>query len=167
MVGSEKVRDTLTSVLEADRNPDGPLRQDNVFRYVQAGAEVSALLGRLQLPFTQADPGLDEDPWKARGLAPRELVTQLAVAKAQAEARAAREAAERLEQEAAAERARAAAEEDELKRKQEAAAAVGKAIAEKGTGAGVETVAFDRNGYLYHGRVKTLADAAREAGLKF
>ena len=51
--------------------------------------------------------------------------------------------------------------------KQEAAAAVGKAIAEKGTGAGVKTVAFDRNGYLYHGRVKTLADAAREAGLKF
>lgn len=51
--------------------------------------------------------------------------------------------------------------------KQEAAAAVGKAIAEKGATAGVETVAFDRNGYLYHGRVKTLADAAREAGLKF
>jgi len=51
--------------------------------------------------------------------------------------------------------------------KQEAAAAVGKAIAEKGASAGVETVAFDRNGYLYHGRVKTLADAAREAGLKF
>lgn len=51
--------------------------------------------------------------------------------------------------------------------KQEAAAAVGKAIAEKGVSAGVETVAFDRNGYLYHGRVKTLADAAREAGLKF
>lgn len=51
--------------------------------------------------------------------------------------------------------------------KQEAAAAVGKAIAEKGVNAGIETVAFDRNGYLYHGRVKTLADAAREAGLKF
>lgn len=51
--------------------------------------------------------------------------------------------------------------------KQGAAAAVGKAIAEKGSAAGVETVAFDRNGYLYHGRVKTLADAAREAGLKF
>lgn len=51
--------------------------------------------------------------------------------------------------------------------KQEAAAEVGKAIAEKGASAGVETVAFDRNGYLYHGRVKTLADAAREAGLKF
>jgi large subunit ribosomal protein L18 len=33
--------------------------------------------------------------------------------------------------------------------------------------AGVDTVAFDRNGYLYHGRVKVLADAAREAGLKF
>ena len=51
--------------------------------------------------------------------------------------------------------------------KQEAAAAVGKAIAEKGVNAGIETVAFDRNGYLYHGRVKTLADAAREVGLKF
>ena len=51
--------------------------------------------------------------------------------------------------------------------KQEAAAAVGKAIAEKGVNAGIETVAFDRNGYLYPGRVKTLADAATEAGLKF
>ena len=51
--------------------------------------------------------------------------------------------------------------------KQEAAASVGKAIAEKGASAGVESVAFDRNGYLYHGRIKTLADAAREAGLKF
>ena len=51
--------------------------------------------------------------------------------------------------------------------KQEAATAVGKSIAEKGVKAGVETVAFDRNGYLYHGRVKALADAAREAGLKF
>jgi len=49
----------------------------------------------------------------------------------------------------------------------EAAKAVGKSIAEKATKAGVETVAFDRNGYLYHGRVKVLADAAREAGLKF
>ena len=51
--------------------------------------------------------------------------------------------------------------------KAEASAAVGKSIAEKATKAGVETVAFDRNGYLYHGRVKVLADAAREAGLKF
>ena len=51
--------------------------------------------------------------------------------------------------------------------KQEAAAAVGKSIAELATKAGVETVAFDRNGYLYHGRVKVLAEAAREAGLKF
>jgi large subunit ribosomal protein L18 len=49
----------------------------------------------------------------------------------------------------------------------EAAAAVGKVIAEKATKAGLESVAFDRNGYLYHGRVKALADAAREAGLKF
>ena len=51
--------------------------------------------------------------------------------------------------------------------KAEAATVVGKTIAEKATKAGVETVAFDRNGYLYHGRVKVLADAAREAGLKF
>ena len=51
--------------------------------------------------------------------------------------------------------------------KVEAAAAVGKTIAEKAVKAGVETIAFDRNGYLYHGRVKVLADAARESGLKF
>ena len=51
--------------------------------------------------------------------------------------------------------------------KVEAAAAVGKSIAEKAVKAGVETIAFDRNGYLYHGRVKVLADAARESGLKF
>ena len=51
--------------------------------------------------------------------------------------------------------------------KTEASAAVGKAIAELATKAGLDTVAFDRNGYLYHGRVKVLADAAREAGLKF
>ena len=49
----------------------------------------------------------------------------------------------------------------------EVAAAVGKALAEKAVKAGIETVAFDRNGYLYHGRVKSLADGAREAGLKF
>ena len=49
----------------------------------------------------------------------------------------------------------------------EKAALVGKAIAEKATKAGVETIAFDRGGYLYHGRVKSLADGAREAGLKF
>jgi large subunit ribosomal protein L18 len=51
--------------------------------------------------------------------------------------------------------------------KQEAALAVGKSIADLAAKAGVETVAFDRNGYLYHGRVKVLAEAAREAGLKF
>ncbi|MEM1099799.1 MAG: 50S ribosomal protein L18 [Planctomycetota bacterium] len=49
----------------------------------------------------------------------------------------------------------------------EAAQQVGKAIAEKAKAAGVETVAFDRNGFRYHGRVKALADAAREGGLKF
>ncbi len=51
--------------------------------------------------------------------------------------------------------------------KAETAAAVGKAIAEKASKVGVETIAFDRNGYLYHGRVKVLADAVREGGLKF
>lgn len=49
----------------------------------------------------------------------------------------------------------------------EIAAQVGKAIAEKAIAAGLTTVVFDRNGYLYHGRVKSLADAAREGGLKF
>lgn len=48
-----------------------------------------------------------------------------------------------------------------------AAAAVGKALAEKAKSAGVESVAFDRSGFKYHGRVKALADAARESGLKF
>ncbi|MCH2490631.1 MAG: 50S ribosomal protein L18 [Flavobacteriales bacterium] len=51
--------------------------------------------------------------------------------------------------------------------KSEAAKLVGKAIAEKAQKAGVETVAFDRGGYLYHGRVKSLAEGAREGGLKF
>jgi large subunit ribosomal protein L18 len=51
--------------------------------------------------------------------------------------------------------------------KTEKAAEVGKLIAEAAKKAGVEAVVFDRNGYLYHGRVKSLADAAREAGLKF
>ncbi len=49
----------------------------------------------------------------------------------------------------------------------EAAAAVGKMIAEKAKAAGIEEVAFDRSGFKYHGRVKALADAARENGLKF
>jgi large subunit ribosomal protein L18 len=44
---------------------------------------------------------------------------------------------------------------------------VGKAIAEKAAQAGISSVRFDRNGYLYHGRVKSLAEGAREAGLKF
>lgn len=48
-----------------------------------------------------------------------------------------------------------------------AAAVVGKLIAEKAKQAGVEAVAFDRSGYRFHGRVKALAEAAREAGLKF
>jgi large subunit ribosomal protein L18 len=48
-----------------------------------------------------------------------------------------------------------------------AAVSVGKAIAEKAKSLGIAAVAFDRNGYRFHGRVKALADAAREAGLKF
>ena len=48
-----------------------------------------------------------------------------------------------------------------------AATLVGKRIAEKAKALGIETVAFDRSGYQYHGRVKALAEAAREAGLKF
>ena len=48
-----------------------------------------------------------------------------------------------------------------------AAAMIGKRIAEKAKAAGVEKVAFDRAGFAYHGRVKALADAAREAGLQF
>lgn len=49
----------------------------------------------------------------------------------------------------------------------EAAAIVGARIAEKAKAAGIDTVAFDRSGFRYHGRVRALADAAREAGLKF
>ena len=49
----------------------------------------------------------------------------------------------------------------------DAAAIVGRLIAERAKAAGVDAVVFDRGGYLYHGRVKALADAAREAGLTF
>ena len=49
----------------------------------------------------------------------------------------------------------------------EAAAIVGKAVAERALQAGITMVCFDRGGYLFHGRVKSLADAAREGGLKF
>jgi large subunit ribosomal protein L18 len=51
--------------------------------------------------------------------------------------------------------------------KTEQAAAVGKALAASAKSAGLEAVVFDRGGYLYHGRVKALADGAREGGLKF
>ncbi|MFI3319248.1 MAG: 50S ribosomal protein L18 [Rikenellaceae bacterium] len=53
------------------------------------------------------------------------------------------------------------------KNKKEVAALVGKLAAERAVAKGIEKVAFDRNGYLYHGRVQMLADAAREGGLKF
>lgn len=49
----------------------------------------------------------------------------------------------------------------------DAATAVGKAIAEKSKAAGINAVAFDRSGFKYHGRIKALADAARESGLEF
>ena len=48
-----------------------------------------------------------------------------------------------------------------------AAAQIGKLVAERAIKAGIKDVVFDRGGYLYHGRVKALADAAREAGLEF
>ncbi len=51
--------------------------------------------------------------------------------------------------------------------KTDAAREVGKKLAEKAREAGIENVVFDRNGYLYHGRVKSLAEGAREGGLKF
>ncbi len=51
--------------------------------------------------------------------------------------------------------------------KVEQAKAVGKLLAEKATKAKIEAVKFDRNGYLYHGRIKSLAEGAREGGLKF
>ncbi len=51
--------------------------------------------------------------------------------------------------------------------KSEVASVVGKNIAQRAKTAGIDTVVFDRNGYLYHGRVKSLAEAARENGLKF
>ena len=53
------------------------------------------------------------------------------------------------------------------KNKSEVAALVGRLAAQRAAEKGIETVSFDRNGYLYHGRVKMLADAAREGGLKF
>jgi large subunit ribosomal protein L18 len=49
----------------------------------------------------------------------------------------------------------------------EAAKAVGRAIAERAKAKGIGKVAFDRSGFMYHGRIKALADAAREAGLEF
>jgi len=69
-----------------------------------------------------------------------------------------------------ASRTLAAASTVELKSKKngvEEAAKVGKAIAVKAKAAGVSSVVFDRGGFLYHGRIKALADAAREAGLEF
>ena len=51
--------------------------------------------------------------------------------------------------------------------KQEQAQKVGELVAEKAKAAGIESAVFDRNGYLYHGRVKELADGARKGGLKF
>ena len=49
----------------------------------------------------------------------------------------------------------------------DAAAAIGRRIAEKAKGLGIQAIAFDRSGYRYHGRVKALADAARQGGLEF
>jgi len=51
--------------------------------------------------------------------------------------------------------------------KSEVSASVGKVLAAKAVAKGIETVVFDRNGFVYHGRIKALADGAREGGLKF
>ncbi|MDR1226489.1 MAG: 50S ribosomal protein L18 [Prevotellaceae bacterium] len=59
------------------------------------------------------------------------------------------------------------AEQVKGKTKQEVATVVGKLVAERSLAKGINSVVFDRNGYLYHGRVKCLAEAAREGGLKF
>lgn len=56
---------------------------------------------------------------------------------------------------------------DKKAKKTEIAKMVGKLVAERAIEAGIKAVVFDRNGYLFHGRVKALADAAREGGLKF
>lgn len=56
---------------------------------------------------------------------------------------------------------------DEKAAKSEVSKSVGKKIAEEAKSKGISKVVFDRNGYLYHGRVKALADAARESGLQF
>lgn len=61
----------------------------------------------------------------------------------------------------------AASSKDTTGTKVEQAGIVGKAIAEKAIAVGISTVVFDRGGYLYHGRIKALADGAREGGLKF
>ncbi len=62
---------------------------------------------------------------------------------------------------------KAIAEQSKGLNKTQVAALVGKLTAERAAEKGITAVAFDRNGYLYHGRVKQLAEAAREAGLKF
>ncbi|MFN2137493.1 MAG: 50S ribosomal protein L18 [Candidatus Promineifilaceae bacterium] len=59
------------------------------------------------------------------------------------------------------------AQELEGKTKREQSAIVGKAVAERAMDAGIAEVVFDRGGYLYHGRIKALAEGARESGLKF
>jgi large subunit ribosomal protein L18 len=56
---------------------------------------------------------------------------------------------------------------DKVKLNQENSKNVGKKIAEKAIASGVQTIVFDRNGYLYHGNIKALAEGAREGGLKF
>ena len=56
---------------------------------------------------------------------------------------------------------------DKTKLNQENSKAVGKKVAEKAMASGVKSIVFDRNGYLYHGNIKALAEGAREGGLKF
>jgi large subunit ribosomal protein L18 len=58
-------------------------------------------------------------------------------------------------------------ESSEMENKMNAATLVGKLLAERAIGKGVKQIVFDRNGFLYHGRVKAVSDGARESGLKF
>ena len=62
---------------------------------------------------------------------------------------------------------KAVKESSEIENKMNAATLVGKLLAERAMGKGVKQIVFDRNGFLYHGRVKAVSDGARESGLKF
>ena len=124
-----------------------------------------ALLERLGLPFTCRAPEIDENALKRllEPMGPHELARLLAVAKADAIAGEAPDSLVIGGDQLVAFEGRVLGKPGNV----EAAKAVGSAIAEAAKAAGITKVAFDRAGFMYHGRVKALADAAREAGLEF